>query len=116
KGAAGRVVVVAGSPGKTGAALLSARGALRAGAGLVTVCTFPETANVLDGRVLEEMTARIDPTRIEESLREHLQGAHAVVLGPGLGRDERAHRVAEHVASEHPGLVVVEADAVTMLS
>ena len=42
KGSAGRVCGVAGSPGKTGAALLVARGALRAGAGLVTIATSPK--------------------------------------------------------------------------
>ena len=44
KGQSGRVVLVAGSPGKIGAARLAARGALRAGAGLVTVATWPEAA------------------------------------------------------------------------
>src|SRR5665213_1237045 len=52
-GVAVRVVVIAGSPGKIGAALLTARGALRAGAGLVTIAAFPETADLLDQRVLE---------------------------------------------------------------
>ena len=83
KGTAGRVLAIAGSPGKTGAALLVARGALRAGAGLVTLCTFPEAADALDRRVLEEMTARLDPARLEASLEPHLRGADAVVIGPG---------------------------------
>ncbi len=113
KGASGRVVIVAGSPGKTGAALLVARGALRAGAGLVTITTFPETADAIDQRVLEEMTARIDPSRVEESLASHLEGASAVVVGPGFGHDALARKAVDHVALHFDGPVVVDADALT---
>lgn len=116
KGAAGRVTVVAGSPGKTGAALLVARGALRGGAGLVTLCGSQETAEALDGRVLEEMTARIDPARPLPSLDEHLAGSDAVVVGPGLGLDRAAREIVDHVVLRHPGFVVVDADALTHLA
>jgi NAD(P)H-hydrate epimerase len=110
---AGRVVVLAGSAGKTGAALLVARGALRGGAGLVTLCGFPEAADALDRRVLEEMTGRIDRQRIQGSLDELLQGANAVAIGPGLGlgADERA--IVDHVVLGWDGAKVVDADALT---
>jgi NAD(P)H-hydrate repair Nnr-like enzyme with NAD(P)H-hydrate dehydratase domain len=52
KGTSGRVLVLAGSPGKIGAALLVARGALRAGAGLVTLAAEPVTAAAFEARVL----------------------------------------------------------------
>jgi NAD(P)H-hydrate epimerase len=68
KGSSGRVLVIAGSPGKIGAALLSAYGALRAGAGLVTIAAQPAAASALEHRVLEAMTARIDPNAVESSL------------------------------------------------
>ena len=116
KGTAGRLVAVAGSAGKTGAALLVARGALRAGAGTVTIATFPAAADALDHRVLEEMTARIDPAAVETSLDALLRGADAVVLGPGLGLDAEARRVVEHVVLTHGGTVVVDADALTHLA
>ncbi|HVW26201.1 MAG TPA: NAD(P)H-hydrate dehydratase [Polyangiaceae bacterium] len=116
KGAAGRVVCVAGSAGKTGAALLAARGALRAGAGLVTIATFPDAAAALDQRVLEEMTARIDPNRVEESLEALLDGAAAVVVGPGLGHDALARRAVDHVALKFDGRAVVDADGLTHLA
>jgi NAD(P)H-hydrate epimerase len=108
------VAVVAGSPGKTGAALLSARGALRAGAGLVTICTFPEAADALDARVIEEMTSRIDPANVERSLDDALRAADVVVVGPGLGLGADARRVVDHVLRS--SLVkVVDADALTLL-
>lgn len=116
KGAAGRVTIVAGSPGKTGAALLSARGALRGGAGLATICTFPAVADALDARVLEEMTSRIDPQNVEGSLDEALRSADAVVVGPGLGLGDDARRVVDHVVLRSSPLKVVDADALTLLS
>lgn len=113
KGSAGHVFAVAGSAGKTGAALLVARGALRAGAGLATICTFPDAADSLDLRALEEMTARIDPAHVETSLDACLERADVVAIGPGLGLDERARRVAEHVVLSWNGTKVVDADALS---
>lgn len=113
KGSVGHVLVIAGSPGKSGAALLSARGALRAGAGLATICTSPEAADAIDRRVLEEMTARIDPGAIETSLDSILANADSVVIGPGLGLDAAARRVVDHVVLGWDGPKVVDADALT---
>jgi ADP-dependent NAD(P)H-hydrate dehydratase / NAD(P)H-hydrate epimerase len=111
KASAGRVIVIAGSPGKTGAALLVARGALRTGAGLLTIATFAEAADALDRRVLEEMTARIDPDRISATLDPLLESASVVAIGPGFGLDERARRVVDHVVLGWSGCSVVDADA-----
>ncbi len=116
KVSAGRVLVIAGSPGKIGAALLAARGALRAGAGLVTIAGFPETTALLDQRVLEIMTARIDPDKIEESLDQLLERADAVAIGPGLGLGDQARRIVDHVVLHAEKLKVVDADAITHFS
>jgi ADP-dependent NAD(P)H-hydrate dehydratase / NAD(P)H-hydrate epimerase len=113
KASVGRVVVIAGSPGKTGAALLVARGALRAGAGLVTIATSPDAADALDRRVLEEMTARLELSRLEESLERALEGAGAVAVGPGLGLDSDARRIVDQVVLGWDGPKVVDADALT---
>ncbi len=109
----GHVFAVAGSAGKTGAALLVARGALRAGAGLATICTFPDAADAIDQRALEEMTARIEPGALEGSLDGALARAAAVAIGPGLGLDERARRVVDHVVLGWDGPKVVDADAIS---
>jgi NAD(P)H-hydrate epimerase len=113
KGSAGRVVVIAGSPGKIGAALLTAQAALRAGAGLVTIAALAETAALLDQRVLEVMTVRIEAERIEDSLDELLERADSVAIGPGLGLDPTARRIVEHVALRVPKTKVLDADAIT---
>jgi NAD(P)H-hydrate epimerase len=113
KSSSGRVLVLAGSAGKVGAALLVAHGALRAGAGLVTLGAQPEVADALDQRVLEAMTARLDPAALDESLSTLLASTHAVAIGPGLGFDLVARRIVERVVLEHEGKVVVDADAIS---
>jgi NAD(P)H-hydrate epimerase len=114
KGSSGRVLVIAGSPGKVGAALLVARGALRAGAGLVTIAAESAVSDVLDQRVLEEMTARIDLQSLEASLAPWLERSDVVVIGPGLGLEAGAKRLVEYVLLESGGSIVVDADAITL--
>ena len=111
---AGNVLVVAGSPGKLGAAFLSGNAAMRAGAGLVTLCTWPESKAALEARVVELMTARIDPDRIAGSLDEALVSKKAVAVGPGLGLDDKARIAVDHVVLGWDGVKVVDADALTL--
>ena len=110
---AGDVLVVAGSAGKLGAALLTGTAAMRAGAGLVTICTWPDAATALESRVVEIMTSRIDPARITGSLDEALARRRAVAIGPGFGLDAQARIAVDHVVLSWDGLKVVDADAIT---
>jgi ADP-dependent NAD(P)H-hydrate dehydratase / NAD(P)H-hydrate epimerase len=113
---AGSVLVIAGSEGKTGAALLCADGALRAGAGVVTIATWPDAAASLDARVTEVMTARIDPDDIEASLTSALDRRRAVAIGPGFGTDARAIDVVERIGLMWEGPAVLDADAISCLA
>jgi NAD(P)H-hydrate epimerase len=114
KGSAGHVAIFAGAPGKVGAAILSARAALRAGAGLVTVATWPESVAAIEGRVEEVMTERLDRQDLLGSVDRVLRGKRAVVVGPGFGTDDPARKVTEHVLSTWQGPVVVDADALAL--
>ncbi|MBW2523612.1 MAG: NAD(P)H-hydrate dehydratase, partial [Deltaproteobacteria bacterium] len=113
---AGSLLVVAGRPGKVGAALLAARGALRSGAGIVTIGTWPAAADALDAVVSEIMTARIDPARLEETLATALRRSSAVAIGPGLGLDDEARELVDHVVLDFPGPAVVDADAISLFA
>jgi len=113
---AGKVVAVAGSAGKLGAALLCARGALRAGAGIATIASWPEAASSLAGRVEEVMTATIDPGDVASSIEAALARSSAVAIGPGLGLEPQAREVVERVVLGWPGPVVVDADAISHLA
>jgi ADP-dependent NAD(P)H-hydrate dehydratase / NAD(P)H-hydrate epimerase len=116
KGRSGRVLVIGGSPGKTGAAVLSAHAALRAGAGLVTIAAFAAATASLDSRVIEVMTRPIEVDRLEASLDAALEHADAVVIGPGLGLDALARRVVDHVVLGHDGPKLIDADALTLFA
>jgi NAD(P)H-hydrate epimerase len=113
KHAAGDVLVVAGSAGKVGSSLLSARGAMRAGAGLVTIASWPDAIASLQGSVVEVMTTSISPDSIAVSLDEALARRKAVAIGPGLGLDARARAAVDHVVLGWDGVKVVDADAIT---
>ncbi len=113
KHAEGSVLAFAGDAGKVGASMLVATGALRVGAGLVTVASWPDAVRALDQRVLEVMTTAIDPERIEGSVQEALRGRKAVAIGPGFGLGERARNVIDQVVLGWDGPIVVDADAIT---
>jgi ADP-dependent NAD(P)H-hydrate dehydratase / NAD(P)H-hydrate epimerase len=115
KHAAGSVLLVAGRPGTVGAALLVGRGALRAGAGLVTIASWPAAIDALESRVVEMMTARLDPAAIEASLDAALVGKKAVVVGPGLGTDAEAEKAVLHLLGADI-TKVLDADALTLFA
>ncbi len=86
KGTYGHVGVIAGSAGRSGAAVMCARGAIRTGAGLVTVMTDAETAKLVHAGSIESMTYS------GGDLDEFLKNKTAVLIGPGLADDEDAYR------------------------
>ncbi len=116
KNTAGHVVVVGGSPGKVGAPQLAALGAMRAGAGLATIATWPEAAIAIEARILEVMTARIDPAQSSVSLDAILAGMDSLVVGPGLGLGADARGVVDHLVASWKAPIVVDADALTLFA
>ncbi len=116
KRSAGHVLCFAGSRGTSGAALLCAQGALRGGAGLVTLAGFPDTLSVLEPRVLEAMTTRIEEAALGTSLNSLIAKSDSVVVGPGFGLDVRAEKVVEHLVRTAECPIIVDADALTCLA
>ena len=116
KGTNGHVLVIAGSPGKTGAALLSASAALRMGAGLVTLASDPETRRALDHKVVEIMTAELGSSDRLAAARKLAHGKAACVIGPGLGLDAETQELVRALAIELPLPCVLDADALTALA
>jgi NAD(P)H-hydrate epimerase len=112
---AGHVAVMAGSRGKVGAALMSAHGALRGGAGAATIVTWPDAATSLESRVVEVMTARIgEGGALTEEIDALLAHKKAVVVGPGFGSGPQSKAAVSHVLATFKGPIVVDADALTM--
>jgi len=117
KGDCGRVLVVGGSPGLTGAVALAATAALRAGAGLVTAAVPSGLQDLLAVKLTEVMTRglaeTIDRTFSVDAASQVLGGAaeiSALALGPGLSRATEAAEAARLIALELGAPVVLDAD------
>jgi NAD(P)H-hydrate epimerase len=113
KGMAGRVAIVAGSPRFTGAALLSSLGAIRGGAGLVTLYAPSAACEAVRSRLpLEAMLSPCDDPSSLLSLP-----CDAVVVGPGLGEMDAAYAVGLAELIAHTRVpTVIDADALTILA
>jgi ADP-dependent NAD(P)H-hydrate dehydratase / NAD(P)H-hydrate epimerase len=114
KGDYGRVLIVAGSRGKTGAAHLSAIGALRSGAGLVTVATPACCLPIVAAMAPEYMTEAIDEGRDgldAAAVDRVLELARDVVaIGPGLGQAAGTREFVRTLLDRATMPVVVDAD------
>jgi len=118
KGDFGRVVIVAGSRGKTGAARLAGLGALRAGAGLVTIAT-PASCLGTVAQEPEYMTLGLpdeEGVATGDGLEELLAGPWDVVAaGPGLGTGAGCRRIVRALLDRPDrGRLVLDADALTV--
>jgi ADP-dependent NAD(P)H-hydrate dehydratase / NAD(P)H-hydrate epimerase len=112
----GQVLVAGGSPGLTGAPSLAALAAMRAGAGYVTACVPESLSPIFEGRLLEAMTLALPdqdgvllPEGVDAVLDKARSGA-ALVVGPGLGREEPAEAFARELAREAGLALVLDAD------
>jgi ADP-dependent NAD(P)H-hydrate dehydratase / NAD(P)H-hydrate epimerase len=111
----GVVLVVAGSDDMSGAAVLVARGALAAGAGLVTVATSALARHFVAPNVPEAMTTAIDrddPDAAFASLAARLDGFDAVAIGPGLGHDDPTVHLVRRLVAETDVPMVLDADGI----
>jgi NAD(P)H-hydrate epimerase len=119
KGDFGHALIVAGSRGKSGAAILAAWGALRVGAGLVTVATPDNILSVVASGLPELMTAPLQDTETGSiSLRNLDYGRFAeltkyktvLALGPGLSTHAETQQFARAVVAETTLPIVLDAD------
>jgi NAD(P)H-hydrate epimerase len=120
KGDYGRVLVVAGSRGKTGAAHLSAIGALRSGAGLVTIATPASCQPVIAAMAAEYMTealAETDAGLDPEGVDRVLEWARDVIaIGPGLGRADGTRDFIRQLVDRATMPLVIDADGLNAFS
>jgi NAD(P)H-hydrate epimerase len=114
KGDYGRVLIVAGSLGKTGAAHLSAIGALRSGAGLVTIATPASCQRVIAAMAPEYMTEALSETADgldAEGVDRVLEWARDVVaVGPGLGAAASTREFVRLLVDRATMPMVIDAD------
>ncbi|MGH9371639.1 MAG: NAD(P)H-hydrate dehydratase [Vicinamibacterales bacterium] len=117
KGDFGRVLIVAGSMGKSGAAHLAALGALRSGAGLVTVATPRSCLPIVASMGAEYMTVPLDETpsgMIDFAALDRVFDitADVIAVGPGLGQDPSTAAFVQGLLERAGVPVVLDADAI----
>ncbi|MBI9076734.1 MAG: NAD(P)H-hydrate dehydratase [Desulfatibacillum sp.] len=123
KGDLGHLLVVAGSPGKTGAAAMAAMSAMRAGTGLVTLAGPKTLCPIFEGQVIEAMTAPLAETQ-DGSVAENaldaiyklLAGKTALAIGPGLGTHDETGKVVEALILGCPVPLIADADALNLIA
>lgn len=122
KGDFGKILLVAGSVGFTGAAALAARGALRTGAGLITVAT-PKTVWPIIAAKLDEPMVVPEPDAegklclaAREDLLERLAKSDACLIGPGLGRSEELTELILDLLKQAQCPVVLDADGINAVA
>ncbi|MHB8462325.1 MAG: NAD(P)H-hydrate dehydratase [Vulcanimicrobiaceae bacterium] len=120
KRAAGAVLLVAGSAQFPGAAVLSARAAMRAGAGYVTIATSRKAAAAIRAHVLEAVVIELDddapPQTIVDELLSVSRRNGALAIGPGLGLDDRTGEIVRALLAQTALPGVVDASALFHLS
>ncbi len=116
KGDRGRVCVIGGADGMSGAALHAARAALAAGAGLVKLVAARETIAAAQASLPDLLTVESSlGETLEPTVAEAVDWADAVVLGPGLGRVDVREQFVAQILSRRAIPTVVDADALHYL-
>jgi len=123
KGTFGHAGIIAGSVGKTGAAAMAARAALRIGAGLVTVATPSSVNDVLEAKLLEAMTVPMPETKARtfartalERLVSFMTARTAIAIGPGLSTHPETVELVQALTKQLDRPTVLDADALNALT
>ena len=123
KGTFGHAGIIAGSVGKTGAAAMAAKAALRTGAGLVTVAIPSSVNDILESKLLEAMTLPMPETKAKtfartalDRLSAFIAARTAVAIGPGLSTHPETVELVQALTQGLDRPAVLDADALNALA
>jgi NAD(P)H-hydrate epimerase len=124
KGNYGHILIVAGSKGKTGAALMAAKACLRAGAGLVTIGIPESVAGIIQSRITEEMTLILPDKgngtlseKASKSILDFLdRTADVLAIGPGIGVNANTEKIMRDIMMNSSVPLLIDADGINSLS
>ncbi|HEY3429502.1 MAG TPA: NAD(P)H-hydrate dehydratase [Cyclobacteriaceae bacterium] len=114
KGNFGHALLVTGSYGKMGAAVLSARAAMRSGVGLLTV-QIPACGYEIIQTAVPEAMASVDPSENIFSKLPEVSNYDTVGIGPGIGQDSQTKKALTHLLESFGKPLVLDADAINIL-
>lgn len=123
KGTYGKVFLVAGSKNMAGAAIFAAQAAYHAGCGLVKILTVEQNRTILQQAVpqailetYQEEDIYTDVERFKDKLRAGTEWSNVCAIGPGLGTGKTAEKIVEWFMHNYGGKLVIDADALNILS
>jgi hydroxyethylthiazole kinase-like uncharacterized protein yjeF len=114
KGSYGHLLLIAGSTGKSGAALLSAKAALRTGCGKLTLCADHSSIQSAGVYLPEAMTIASGALEVEHLPK--LNDYNAIAFGPGLGTEEAVQKVLKKLLQDWRGPLLLDADGLNILA
>jgi len=123
KGDYGHVLIIAGSKGKTGAAIMCAKAAMRSGAGLVTLAVPNSLIDVFQERVTEEMTMPLSDNgegslseKALENIFAFIPNVDVIAIGPGIGVSEDTEKIMHELIQNSTVPLVIDADGINSLA
>ena len=119
----GRTILVCGSAAMSGAALLSAQGALRSGAGLVQLCSVAEVIAAARTAVPEALLLPVEQSvngvisgDATSRILSQAEKAQSLLIGCGLGITDHGYRLLKSLTANYAGTVVIDADGLNVLA
>ena len=119
----GKVFILAGSKGLTGAAAMASESALRAGAGAVVLGTPQSVSSILARKLTEVMVEPLDETangsldiQAMRNAEKHIQWADVIVIGPGISRHRQTQQLVWDILRDVDKPMLIDADALNAIS
>lgn len=117
KGTYGKVLLIAGSGGMSGAACLAGTAAYRSGSGLVRILTQECNRQVIQSCLPEAVVSTWEPdTFSQAALQKSLEQADVIGIGPGFGTGETQKRILKYVLANWQKTLVIDADGLNLLA
>ncbi|WP_114788976.1 NAD(P)H-hydrate dehydratase [Niabella yanshanensis] len=116
KGNFGHALIIAGSYGKMGAAVLSTKACLRSGAGLVTAHVPGKGVNIIQTSAPEAMCQTDPDGEMITTIQYPLKSYSAIGIGPGTGTHPSTQKLLQHIFNSYSQPLVLDADALNILS
>lgn len=113
KGSYGRVLILAGSTGMTGAAYITTEAVIRSGAGLVNLLIEDDIKDILGFKLIEAMITTYDD---EKKVNELINNADVIICGPGLGKKDANRKMLRKCIENSKCPMIIDADALNIIS
>ncbi|MFC1565530.1 NAD(P)H-hydrate dehydratase [Candidatus Neomarinimicrobiota bacterium] len=116
----GKVLIIAGSRGMTGAAILASLGAIRSGAGLVITCAPESLNNIYETNIREGLTVSCEDDgkgyiteKNYNEIEKYFDWSDTILIGPGLGHNELTKKLIKKIVTNYEKPLVIDADGLS---